>query len=714
MVSMSDVQVITTVCRNCNVECVIKVHVKNNDIVHVEGDPESPVSGGKICPRAETETLRELANDEKRLKFPMHKDDSGKWKRLSWDESLVKAGDRLKAIKKDYGAGAIAVYTGQAPGYRYFYWERFCNALGTPNYTTVAMLCFWGKMLAHRLTYGDRSYPLLARGITGLMSEYEENTKCMIIWGVNPAASSFYGAENILKLQEKRGAKLIVIDPRKIALAEKADIWAQLRPGTDAALALGLINVIIQEKLYNKEFVEKYTFGFKELAEHASDYTPEKVEKITWVPADVIREIARAYAGNHPGFIIDHIGVELHTNGLQAHRGIACLIGLTGNFDVPGGNILPTRFHVKDLTLFDQALHGALDGDPIGSKEFPLMVKGKPHLIGSHMAHGMLIPKAIEEGKIKALILVGADLIRVAPQTKIWEDAFKKLDTLIVIDLYKKRDYEDLAHIYLPAASFLEKTELVAGWDDPAVSLRRKCITRWESRPDYTICVDLARALGYGDYFPWESIEEAINDELRPTGLSIDSFSDNNVIWHPNPLRYKKYEKEGFQTPSNKLEFFSLNLKAYGYDPLPTYKEVTESPISRPDLAEHYPLILTTGQKTVYRTHTQFLTLPSLRKHFQDPIVEINPQDAVTRGIKNKDWVKVFSPRGEAVLKAEVTEIVPKGVVSAVYGFGGASNINHLTRMHDLDPISGYPPLRDGLCEVELCKEGGFYPLDEP
>lgn len=706
-------EVIKTICRNCNTECGIIVHVEDNDLIKVEGDPDNMVSRGYICPRASTDALRQLANDEKRLKYPI-KRVNGKWERISWDEALANVATELKQIRKKYGARALAVYTGQAPGYRYFYWERFCNVFGTPNYITVAMLCFWSKMLGHYVTYGGRTYPLLARGITGLMPEYEENTKCMVVWGVNPEVSSPYGCQNMLRLKEERGAKLIVIDPRRIPLAEKADIWAQIRPGTDAALALGLTNVIIEEKLYDEDFVKEYTVGFEELAERALQYPPEKVEKITWVPSGVIKDIARVYATSRPGFIIDHVGVELHFNGFQAHRAIACLIGLTGNFDVPGGNILPPRFQTRDLSLSTEPLHGALDGEPIGVEEFPLMVKGRPHLTGCHMAHGMLLPKAIEDGTIKALILVGADLARMAPQTKVWLEAFKKLQLLVVVDLYKKKDYDDLAHIFLPAASFLERTDLVGGWDDPAIALREKCISRWEAWPDAKICFELAKKLGYERYFPWETIEDAINDELKPSGFQVEDLKGKSTVWCPTPLQYRKYEKNGCLTPSQKFEFYSLILKAYGYDPLPSYQEPPESPVSSPELAVRYPLILTTGGKNIYRTHSQFLTIPTLREYFSDPIVEINPRDAKVRSIKQEDWVEVTSPRGKMEARAKVTDKVHEGVVEVEHGWGGQSNVNLLTSMQHVDPISGYPGLRECLCDVGLCRTQRCYPKDEP
>ena len=673
--------------------CGIILSVQNNDIIGVEGDPDYPINRGYICPRGES--IPFLANDETRLKYPLIRD--GKiWKRVSWNEALTYVSDKLREIKNKYGAKALAVNIGQAVGYRIFYWQRFCNAFGTPNYTTGGMHCFWSKLLANYITYGDLAYPLgNARGIMALREEYKD-TKCFLIWGVNPVASAPPGADIIIELKKKGSAKLLVVDPRRIELAEMVDVWAQIRPGTDAALALGMINVIIEDELYDREFVSTYTFGFDRLKERAAQYKPEKVEKITWVPAETIRRLAEIYATNRPGVILAFMGIEHSVNGFQAARAIACLMGLTGNLDVKGGNIILPRFPTPDLSLSELPV----DGPPLGDKEFPLFIRERPNWTGTYRAHGILLPKAINDGEIKALILVGSDILRSAAETKAWFDAFKKLELLVIIDCYRKPGYDEIAHAYLPAASFLERTELVADYQDPIIAMRRKVVSRWECLEDWKICIELAKKLGYEKYFPWKTSEEIINEQLKASGRTFDELNKAHVIRWLDMIEYQKYKKTGFNTPTGKFEFYSKIMEKYGYDPLPNYVEPSETPISDPKLCEEYPLILTTGFKTIYYTHSQFRNIPQLRRNFPDPVVECHPITAKELNVNDGDWVVVESPRGKITAKVKVTDVYHPKVIHVYHGWDPPHNVNELTSLQTLDPITGYPSLRSSPARI--------------
>jgi anaerobic selenocysteine-containing dehydrogenase len=220
--------------------------------------------------------------------------------------------------------------------------------------------------------------------------------------------------------------------------------------------------------------------------------------------------------------------------------------------------------------------------------------------------------------------------------------------------------------------------------------------------------------LGYQEFFPWATIEDAIDEELKPSGFKVSDLKGKSAVWCPTPLKYRKYEEAGFRTPSNKFEFYSPTLKAYGYDPLPSYQEPPESPVSNPKLAERFPLILTTGNKNIYRTHSQCLSISVLREHFPDPVAEINPKDAEERGIQDGDWVTVRSPRGQIIVKAMVTDKVHEGTAEVEHGWGGQSNVNLLTSMESVDPVSGYPGLRECLCEITRYTKKYSYPKDQP
>ena len=676
------------------------VHVKNNHIVKIEGDPEHPVNKGNLCPKGEAAT--ELVNDKNRLKHPLIKV-KDKWRKASWDEALTLVANKLRETAEKHGPKSVVIMKGQAPGHMAsaYYWERFCNVFGTPNYMTGAWECYWGKLLAFWITCGGLPFPMY-HGITGFREDYAERTKCMILWGANPINSGPPGGDEILELKRK-GAKLIVVDPRRTELAEEADIWVQIRPGTDAALALGMINEIITRKLYDEDFVSKYTVGFEKLAERAKQYPPEKVEKICWVPTESIEEIAEIYATNKPGFIDVGIAVEHQNSGFQAQRAIACLMGLTGNLDIRGGNLLIPYPPKQNISLGEMPV----DGEPLGADKYPLMVRetfNLPHsaIAGVGKAHGAVLLEAIGQGEVKAMILVGISLLTQEAETKIWRDTLNKLDFLTVIDLYEA-GYGDLADVLLPTASYLERDDLLfygGVMGEPYLAVREKCVNRWECWEDWKICFELGKKLGYEQYFPWKGIEEAMDEELKTTGLKSKDLKGKTGVSYMHIMEYNKYQK-GLETPSGKIEFYSSIMEKHGYDPLPSYNEPDESPYTIPKLTKEYPLILTTGQRILYYTHSQYRTLPSLRKEHPYPLVEIHPVAANTRGISDGEWVIIKSPRGEAKAKAKITNKIHPKVVSLSHGWSSPSNANELTSSEHLDLISGCPSLKALLCEVK-------------
>lgn len=661
--------------------------MKDNDVTEIKGNPEHPVNKGSICVKGKA--LQQLLNDENRLKYPMIKVDN-EWKFVSWDEALGTVASKLLEVKERYGARALAFYGGNGLlGKRVSnnLWDRFCNVYGTPNNISSSD-CFASKMLAHTATYGTLSSPTWA--ILGFRDDYRRNTRYMVVWGANPPMSHPAEAGILFELKRK-GAKLIVVDPRKTTLAKKADIWAQIRPGTDGALALGIANVIIDKELHDKEFVSKYTVGFQDLSKRVQEYSPEKVEEITWVPAGTICEIAETYATNKPGFIIQGIATEHQIGGFQASRAMACLIGLTGNLDVPGGNIIvPTRAPLSDRSLIGMPL----DGEPIGAKEFPLLVdKGR-------RGHSALLPKNINDGEIKAMIVCGRNLLLSAPETKVWKEALSKLEFIVVIDLYKA-GLEEVADVFLPVASSLERTELYTYGEydtEPYISLSEKVADRWGCWPDWKICCELARRMGYEEYFPWGGVSEVINELLKPTGLTIDDLKGKTGVPFGS-MEYEKYKK-GLKTPSGKFEFYSSLMKRYEYDPLPTHLEPAESPVSSPNIAKKYPLILTTGARDVNFLHTRFRSIPVLCEKSPDPLAMINPEVARKIGIHDGEWIIVESPRGEIEVRAKVTKGVHPKVVHVSHGWSPPSNVNELTSIKQLDPISGFPAFKSGLCRV--------------
>ncbi len=669
-------ELINTVCRICGPRCGMTATVKGDKIEKLEGWKEFK-SKGYLCPMGLS--LKEFVYAPDRLKYPMKKE-GGSWKRISWEEALDTIAEKLNGIKKEYGAEAVDFHFGKAlvAQESRYYMERLCNAFGTPTYSSVGSQCHGAKLIGHKLTYG------------GIPSPDYKNTQCVIVWGCNPEASNPLAAESILKAKEG-GAKLIVIDPVKIPLTKEADVHLQVRPGTDGALALGMLNIIISEDLYDKEFVENWTVGFDKLVDLVKGYSPEKVSEITWVPADMIREAARIYASNNPACICQGNALDLHTNTIQMIRSIAILQAICGNLDVAGGGLVGGGAKLADISLEKKRP----EIKPVGSTEHPLFYEFR------HQAQANYLPEAILSEKpylIKAMVVVGGNPLLTGPNANKMEKALKKLDFVVVMDFFMTPTAE-LADIVLPAATFFERADLVTR--GKIMFLDRVIPEYEESWPDWKFIFKLGKKLGYEEYFPWENVEEAFDHRLKPLDITVEKLKKEPLGIALSEKSYKKYEKGGFKTPSKKVEIYSEKLEKFGYDPLPTFVEPNESPISKPDLAEEYPLVLTSGARIPVYMHTMMRNIESLRKMVPDPVININPVKAKELNIEDGNKVIVETPRGSIEVKAKFTKEIDSRVVHVPHGWSDPANVNVLTDDEVLDPISGFPAYKSLLCKVE-------------
>ena len=682
---MSCENIVKTICNMCQLGCGINVHVKEGRAVHISPMEEHPLR--VLCPKADSQAVLEMVYSPDRLSAPLRKVNGG-FKEISWNEALEVVSQELNRIKQQYGAQAFVYNTGNAfiSTHTEKVARRFCDLFGTPNFTSGASFCFYSRVFAHSLTWDYRG---------GYALPVWRKSQCAIIWGANPTESAIPVLPGIRALRE-RGGKLIVIDPRAIPLAREADIYAQVRPGTDCALALGLLNVIITEGLYDRDFVEKWTTGFDRLAEHVKEYTPEKVAEITWVSPDTIKTIARTYAQAKPASIFEGVALDHFNNGFQASRAIAILIAITGNLDLPGGNASPSRgIPFTNLRVVDR-IH---DEDGIGA-EYPVFNRF------THERSAMCIPDAILDGKpypVKALLVHGSEPMRIWPNTSRVEKALKSLELLVVIDLFLT-DTARLADVVLPCTSFLEGWS----WKDyrsnglPMVDIGSPAVDPvGSSMEDWQIIARLSKKMGFSEYFPWKDSPDLFQYLFEPTGIKVEQFKEHpGGIFTAKP-ESQRYLKEGFNTPSGKVEIYSQTLEDYGYPALPVFEEPAQSPVSRPDLAEKYPFMLVTGAKTKYFTHSRFRNVPSLRRHEPEPMVEINAEAATKIGIGQGDTVLVESPRGSIRLKAALTPDIHPRVVSIMHGWGEA-NVNLL--IDDVasvrDPVSSYPPFKATLCRV--------------
>jgi anaerobic selenocysteine-containing dehydrogenase len=675
---------VATDCTICYHSCGMNVLVEDGRITKVEGLKEHPLNQGQLCPKGEKAV--ELVYHPDRLKYPLKKV-NGKWMRISWDHALTEIADKLHKLKKEFGPEILSIFSGSIGVENLEMMEmaqRFKGAFGSPNFISVEGICYRMRIRARQMTFGK--YPV-----------EEMNTKLYILWGHNPEESDFPLS---LAIQEnfKKGSKLIVVDPKKIPLAKKADMYLPIRPGTDGALALALMHVIVKENLYDKDFVEKWTYGFDKLMPHVEPYTPKWAERITRVPATDISKLARLYATVKGASIFQGTNTQDQTaNGTQNSRAFAILQAITGNINNPGGWVISPRLSLMGLGIPTERV-------PIGAEDYSLFYE----IWGRKSPYGQVVcfPDSVPN-VIRALIVTGGNPVVSMPDSKAFKEAMKKLDLFVVLDLFMTETAE-LAHYVLPGCSHLEKNGLAYSYNVchgiPYLMIRKKAIEPlYEGRSEFTFWKELAKKMGMGDVFPWETDEEVVELELKPSGLSYKELKEEKIVgayYMPKKYGMEGYEVKGFSTPSKKIEIYSETFEKAGFDPLPTYREPDQSPLHSETLYQQYPLILTTGARILYYTHAQHRNIRDLKERCPVPFAEMHPKTAEKYGIKDWDSIVVESNRGKIMVKALVTEDMMEGVVSIPHGWPGEANVNLLTDVHCREPIMGYPQMKSQLCSI--------------
>lgn len=679
---MEKAQEVYTDCTLCYHSCGTVVTVEAGRAVKVEGLKSHPLNKGELCPKGEA-VLSHIYSPE-RLKHPL-KRVNGRFEPISWNQALDEIADKLTQLKAAYGPQVLGVFSGsigvenlEMAGLT----QRFKAAFGSPNFFSVESVCYRMRIRTRQITFGK--YPT-----------EELDSKLYILWGHNPDASDFP-----LKLAMERnmaqGSKLVVVDPRRIPLADKAEMYLRIRPGTDGAMALAMIHVIINENLYDKAFVDEYTLGFDKLVDHIQKYTPEWAEKITWVTAEQIRTLARLFANTKGAGIYQGTCTQDQTaNGTQSSRAFSVLQTITGNINVPGGWVISPRLAFGNVGL-------KVEGEPLGADQFPLFFE----VWGRKSPYGVVtvVPESIPD-KLKAFYVVGGNPLMSMPDSNAFTEAFKKLELLVVHDMVMSETAQ-IAHYVLPACSHLEKWGVAYTYNVchclPYLMLRKKCIEPLhESRSEWWVYTELAKRLGLEALFPWKSEEDLVRFELEPSGLPFEyllnekpegGFYQNKVYEMTNNL---------FPTPSRKIEIYSDALEHVGFDPLPTYQEPLRSPMSAEvAFLEEYPLILSTGHRNYYYTHSQHRNVKELRDQAPEPEMEIGVETAKKYDLKTGDMSIIKSNRGQVKMKARVDDRIAEGVVFVPHGWPDDANANLLTDVTCRECIMGYPDQKSLLCNI--------------
>lgn len=699
------------ICRNCHGGCGTLVRVVDGVVKEVVGDPSNPINHGKLCSKAGVASVEQLYHPD-RLDYPLIRTGergAGKWRRATWDEALSTIARKMNALKSAFGAESVAFARGVGMNNQHII-GRVANLFGTPNLASISYVCYATRVAVCNATatgkYGGKTWDTVA------VPDVYSRPRCVVEWGSQKRTSNDHGLIGFGPLTEafKHRPFHIVVDPRKPSSAGSADLWLPVRPGTDAAMALGWINLIIEEELYDRAFVERHCHGFEELRARAREYPLARVADITWCDAELIARAARAYATTRPGCILWGNGLEhVGRNSFQSIRAVLILMGITGNIDVPGGNVFYPAPPLAYPEMRDK-LGPEQEAKRLGGQKFKALNR-------AGFAHPPTLFRTILSGEpypVKGMIVVGSNLATTYPNTARVIEALKKLELLVVHDIFMTPTAE-YADIVLPAAANLER-------DEPRLHLHikgpqamfmdtvsRKLASVGERRSDWEFMIGLGRSLGYAEHFP--SLETLADEALRPMGMTWDQLKAVDYV--PIPIEYRKYEKSGFGTPTGKFEIYSTVMKDWGYDPLPAHIEPAESPVSTPELYEDFPLLLITGAKQPMYYHSQGRQIPSLRRLAPEPLLEMHPDTAATLGIAAGELAWVETVRGRLRMKVHTHDRTHPKVVTVPHGWwlpeehGPEHGVRELCAnvLTDDDPGNcdiafGGSPLKGLLCRV--------------
>lgn len=664
----------------CHLGCGIIMRTdEDGTLISVEGDPENPFNQGRLCPRCAATV--EAVQSPYRLRHPMmrakeRRGDPEAWEEVSWDEAYDVIVENFERIKKEYGAEAVTFWEGT--GRDISAWiSRLAWSFGSPNFLPP---------LNGLACYGPRVYGCVTLSGSFWVGDYSQQFadrydnpqwKCpevILVWGNNPVVANSDGAYGHWVVDcMKRGSKLIVIDPRCTWLASRAELWLQIRPGTDAAIALAMANVMIEEELYDKEFVDCWVAGFEEYAQNAAQYDPETVAEIAWIEAEDIRRAARMYAQADGGLIQWGVALDQKDEAIPSCQSVAALMMITGNIDNPGGMIKPPEVLMYLNGWGEELLSEEQKAKKLGPNKYPF------YNLGVAVAGADVVIEAMETGEpypIKAAWIQTTNFLTcmgVDPERT--KRAFEKLDFIVGVDPFMTPTLQALADVMLPVCMYPERNGIRCGDGCQRIETINKAVDPGDTKSDMLINLELGRRLN-PEGWPWETVEEMFSSIYEGIGMSFDEARE--VAPGYMPFEYYKYKtgklrpdgNVGFNTPSGRLELYSYVMESMGLPPLPSYTEPTPSPYSTPDLYEEFPLVLTTGARRWGLFHAENRQFPHLRALHDEPTVQMNPATAEAAGVKDGDWVWVEGPKGltgsvERVKRiAEVTPIIGPRVVS--------------------------------------------------
>ena len=592
----------------------------------------------------------------------------------------------------------------------------FSHVIGTPNALDINRQCSIPTMVGSTVTFGEN-----------LLTELEPDflrSRCILLWGANPK-HTYPPLDRDIVFARKKGAKIIVVDPRppnSVASGGNADdLWLRVKPGTDGFLALAMTKVIIDEKLYDQDFVNQWCIGFEELKQHLRNYTLQEAQNITTISEAKILEAVRLFSTTKPSCLYTRLGSSAQQiNATQSARALSIFFALAGSIDVPGGNLLGNSLggyrHQRTMSQLPEFPPGVEEGR-YGANTYPFICspKGKMEFFSSlRRAHSPDCIEAMLEGKTKAFYIPGCNIVVSESDSKRITEALHALDFLVVADLFMTPTAE-LADLVLPAAHFLETELPMRAYQRMGPMLNnyilasRKVIEPrdacWDDRK---IIFELAKRMGVK--IPWESVEDFNDWALEKVGVTFKEIQNKKSQQLSFPVVYNKFEKNRFKTPSGKIELYSKTFESFGYDPLPSLKESFPGHVEED---KNYPLILI-QHRDVHYVHSEFRQLPSIRGGHPEPLIEINPTTARDLGIKDGEIIFIETPgfHGKVSGKASFVDSFHPMTISCLSHWWFPeqdgpergcfeSNINTiLSHGPPYDPITGTHQTRGVPCRV--------------
>ena len=675
----------------CHGNCGMELFVKDGKLIRVEGDDDHPFNQGRACPRVLA--MKQYTYHPDRITTPLKRvgeRGEGKFAPISWDEAFDTIERKFKDIRDQHGAESVifAQGTGRDIGGAISF---LAYSFGSPNWCQLGLSgqsCFTPRLAAMKSIMGDFSVLDAAQFSEKRYADPEYKfPEVIIVWGQNPTAGcadGFFG-HWIVDCMRRGGSKIISIEPRHNWLTSRSEYHLQIRPGTDGALAMGMLNVIINENLYDKEFVDKWTFGFDELRERVQEYTPARVAEITWIPENLIVEVARCYAKAKPAAIHWGLPVDMCPEGTTVAHAIIDLWSITGNVDIPGGNVIARSSHGVTTypwtteqmhELYGKELVARLTEKRIGAGDYPMVKNFRgwahPDMTIDQVFSGT--PYPIKAAWIQTTNILGGQ----AHRTRFHYDALKKLDFNVVVDLFHNPTTMALADIVLPAATFAEKNSFRSFW--APLGVIQKAVQTGECKSDWEINFELAKRFNPEVGKKFNSVIDYIDLRLKDANTTFQEMIDKGCWEMPPDGPYKPYHRHergllrpdgqpGFNTATGKIELWSKTYEGWGLDPIPYYREPVESPVNTPELYEKYPLIMISGTRHSLYFLSEHRNIPWLREKLPEPFVELHPDTAKELGIHDGEWVYIENDHGKVRRKAKVTVTVHPKTINTMQGW---------------------------------------------